>query len=220
MKSELRWLWLCSRVFCGVKMVSRWCQHVVLWLCESCEGVILWLSCVWFGLSIIHLSQVINLGKPWPWPQVMIHLSPTYCSMFYGEWQLGLFARRPCPSHSCVAHVGPKQGKDRVVEAEPRLGWDLDVNGIGSLQGGGEVGGSFQADDEDEMRMQWWFCDDNVNAQIPWARKRAARMDLSHLRLFCARLLLPCSVDSSLYNELPRIWPNSTLSAKSLPESS
>ena len=44
-------------------------------------------------------------------------------SMFYGEWWLGLFTRRPCPSHSCVAHVGPS-GERQGGEMEPRLGWE------------------------------------------------------------------------------------------------
>ena len=64
-------------------------------------------------------------------------------SELYGEWWLGLFTRRPSPSLSHVAHVGPKHRKSRVGEAEPRLGWVI----FGCLRGGSKVGGGFQREE-------------------------------------------------------------------------
>ena len=55
-------------------------------------------------------------------------------SMFCGEWWLGLFIWRPCPSHSHVAHVGHSRER-QDGEAEPRLGWECLVLSIGQCLG-------------------------------------------------------------------------------------
>ena len=114
----------CSQDLC-VCIGFAWscCDHVCPWF--ICPGSTIW------------ASPDLNLG-----PNLLE--SFLQGSELYSEWWLGLFTRRPCPSYSHVAHVGSKHGKNKVGEAELRLGWDI----FGCLQGGSEVGRGFQRDKE------------------------------------------------------------------------